>query len=160
MTLWARYKYTMYIDLGGRFLPDILGTLDNPETIWHVQEPENAHQPGTQCQVDSNFLRTPAYVCIFSSGSLSHYLCSCYSSMHSRKTALVHSFVFPSPSPNPISDTQMTHNKCLCNQELKHTCLCNKEQKTVIDCQLYGLCQTLWIQRWIKYHLPILEITA
>lgn len=47
MTLWARYKYAMYIDLGGRFLSDILGTLENPETIWHVQEPENAHQPGT-----------------------------------------------------------------------------------------------------------------
>lgn len=38
----ARYKSGLHISLGGRCLSDILRMLDNPESIWHLQEPENA----------------------------------------------------------------------------------------------------------------------
>lgn len=55
----ASCKSGLYISLGGSCLPDILRTLDSPESIWHLHEPRKcpAQHPGTYYQDDCNFLK-------------------------------------------------------------------------------------------------------
>ena len=94
----ARCKSGLYISLGGRCLPDILRMLDNPEIVWHLQEPRKcpAQHPGTYYQGDCNFLETLAHMCI--PRVLYHInLYSWYSSIYSRITTFIHSFYFHLP---------------------------------------------------------------
>lgn len=99
----AKCKSGMYISLGNRYLPDILRSLNNPEKFLACT--------GTQRMliIQARNARATApswklrHVCASFPRVLYHTdLCSCYSSIHSRLTAFIHWFLFPSPTPNLI----------------------------------------------------------